>query len=67
MWQAEILPPELSVPVYSFWIEIATQRMKGFNSRGIDQIPAELIQAEVETLLYVVHKLIHSLSNKESP
>jgi hypothetical protein len=32
---------------------------------GSDKIPAGLIQAGVEILLSVIHKLIHSVWNKE--
>jgi hypothetical protein len=36
-----------------------------YKSPGSDQIPAELIQAGGEMLLFVIHKLINSVWNKE--
>jgi hypothetical protein len=36
-----------------------------YKSPGSDQIPAELIQAEDETLLSAIHKLISSIWNKK--
>jgi uncharacterized membrane-anchored protein len=42
--------------------------MKGNTSPGSGQIPAELIQAGGETLLYVMYKLINSIrSENELP
>jgi hypothetical protein len=45
--------------------EIAIAKVKKYNSPGSDQIPAELIQAESETLLSEFHKLLNSVWNKE--
>jgi hypothetical protein len=39
--------------------------LKKYKSPDSNQIPAELIQAGGETLLSVIHKLIHSFQNKE--
>jgi hypothetical protein len=41
--------------------EIAIAKLKKYKSRSSDQIPAELIQAGGEILLYVIHKLISSI------
>jgi hypothetical protein len=38
--------------------------LKKYKSPGSDQIPAELIQAGGEVLLYAIHKLINSVLNK---
>jgi hypothetical protein len=46
-------------------VEIAIAVLKKYKSPGSDEIPAELIQAEGEILLYAIHKLINSVSNKE--
>jgi hypothetical protein len=39
--------------------------LKKYKSPGSDQILAELIQAGGEILLSAIHKLIHSVWNKE--
>jgi hypothetical protein len=39
--------------------------LKKHKSPGSDQIPAELIQAGGETLLFAIHKFINSVWNKE--
>jgi hypothetical protein len=39
--------------------------LKRYKSPGIDQIPAELIQAGGEALRYEIHKLINYIWNKE--
>jgi len=44
---------------------LAIEKLKSHKSPGIDQIPAELIQAEVRTIRYEIHKLIISVWNKE--
>jgi hypothetical protein len=36
-----------------------------YKSPGIDQIPAELIQAGGNTLYFEIHKLVNSIWNKE--
>jgi hypothetical protein len=41
-------------------VEIAIAKLKKYKSPGSAQIPAELIQAGGEILLYVIHKLITS-------
>jgi hypothetical protein len=46
-------------------VEIAIAKFKKYKSPGIDQIPAELIQAGGEMLLSDIHKLINSVWNKE--
>jgi hypothetical protein len=46
-------------------LEIAIEKLKKYNSPGIDQIPAELIQVEEEILLSAMYKLINSVWNKE--
>jgi hypothetical protein len=58
---AEPLVPEPSLVK----VEIAIGKLKSYNSPGIDQIPAELINAGGETLCSEVHKLICSIWNKE--
>jgi hypothetical protein len=58
---AEPLVPE-SIPSD---VEIAIAKFKNYKSLGNDQILAELIQAEGETLLSVIHKLINSIWSKE--
>jgi hypothetical protein len=39
--------------------------LKNYKSPGSDEIPADLIQAGGELLLYAIHKLINSVWNKE--
>jgi hypothetical protein len=39
--------------------------LKQHKSPGSDQIPAELIQAGGEILLFAIHKLTNSVWNKE--
>jgi hypothetical protein len=45
--------------------EAAIGKLKGYKSPGVDQIPAELIQAGGETLRSEIHKLIKLIWNKE--
>jgi hypothetical protein len=45
--------------------EVAIGKLKSFKSSGVDQIPAELIQAGGEILRSKIHKLIKLISNKE--
>ena len=40
-------------------------RVSWLKSAGIDQIPAELINAGGRTICYEIHKLIVSICNKE--
>jgi hypothetical protein len=64
--QVEIHTAEPLVPEPSpFETEIAIAKLKKYNSQGSDQIPAELIQAGGEILRSEIHKLIHSICNKE--
>jgi hypothetical protein len=58
---AEPLVPETS----SSEVEIAIEKLKRCKSPGIDQIPAELIQAEGNTLRSEIYKLINCIWNKE--
>jgi hypothetical protein len=46
-------------------VEIAIAKLKMYKSPGSDQIPAELIEAGSEMLLFPIHKLINSVWNKE--
>jgi hypothetical protein len=45
--------------------EVAIWKLKRYKSPGVDQIPAELIQAGGETLRSEIHKLIKLIWNKE--
>jgi hypothetical protein len=46
-------------------VEAAIVKLKRYKSPGVDQIPAELIQAGGETLRSEIHKLIRLIWNKE--
>jgi hypothetical protein len=46
-------------------VEIAIGNLKRYKSPCADQIPAELIKVGGETLHSEIHKLIHSIWNKE--
>jgi hypothetical protein len=46
-------------------VEIADANPKRYKSPGIDQIPAELIQAGGEILRAEIHKIINSIFNRE--
>jgi hypothetical protein len=48
-----------------FEIETAIAMLRRYKSLGSDQIPAELIQVICEILRTEIHKLIHSIWNKE--
>jgi hypothetical protein len=64
--QTEIHTTEPLVPEPSYVeVEIAIEKFKRYKSPGIDQIPAELIQAGGNTLRSEIHKLINSIWNKE--
>jgi hypothetical protein len=66
--QAEIHTAEPLVPEPSASeVEVAIGKLKRFKSPGVDQIPAEIIQAGGETLRSEVHKLIKLVWNKELP
>jgi hypothetical protein len=58
---AEPLVPEPSLVE----VEVAIGKLKSYKSLGTDQIPAELIKAGGETLYSEIHRLIHSIWNKE--
>jgi len=58
---AEPLVPEPS----AFEDELATEKLKSHKSPGIDQIPAELIEAGGRKICYDIHKLTISIWNKE--
>jgi hypothetical protein len=45
--------------------EIAIVKFKKYRPPGSDQIPAELLQAGGEILLFAIHKLVNSVWNKE--
>jgi hypothetical protein len=61
MLTAEPFVPEPSASE----VEIAIGKPKRYESPGVDQIPAELIQARGETLHSEIHKLIKLIWNKE--
>jgi hypothetical protein len=46
-------------------LENATEKLKGYKSLDTNQIPNELIKGGGETLCFEIHKLIHSIWNKE--
>jgi hypothetical protein len=61
MHTAEPLVPQPS----SSEIEVAIGKLKRYKSPGVDQIPAELIQAGGETMRSEIHKFIKFIWNKE--
>jgi hypothetical protein len=61
MHRAEPFVPESSASE----VEVATGKLKKYKSPGVDQIPAELIQAGRETLSLEIHKLIKLIWKKE--
>jgi hypothetical protein len=61
MHTAEPLVPEHS----SFEVEIAIENLERYKLPHIDQILAELIQVEGNTLCSQIHKLINSTWNNE--
>jgi hypothetical protein len=64
--QIEMHTAEMLVPYPSpLEVEIAVATLKRYKSLDCDQIPAELIQGESETLWPDIHKLINSIWNKE--
>jgi hypothetical protein len=64
--QIEVYTAEPLVPGPScLEVEIAIATLKKYKSPGCDQILAELVQEESEILLSVIHKLLHSVWNKE--
>jgi hypothetical protein len=46
-------------------VEIAVAELMKYKSPVSERIPAELLQAGCEIVLFVIHKLIHSVWNKE--
>jgi hypothetical protein len=63
--QIEIQSAEPLVPgPRSLVVAITIAKVKKYKSPGSDEIPAELTQAEGETLLSESHKLINSVYNK---
>jgi hypothetical protein len=63
--QKKIDMAEPVVPEPSFFdIDIAVAELKKYESPGIDQVVAKLIQAEGETL-WEIHKPINSVCNKK--
>jgi hypothetical protein len=64
--QLEVHTAEQLVPGPSrLEVEIAIAKLKKYKSPGIDEIPAELIQAEGEILLSAIQKLTNSIRSKE--
>jgi hypothetical protein len=64
--QTEMHTAEPFVPEHSASeVEVAIGRLKRYRKPGVDQIPAELIQAGGETLRWEIHKLINLIRNKE--
>jgi hypothetical protein len=61
MHTAELFVPESSASE----ADVAIGKLKSYKSPGIDQIPAELIQAGGETLRSDIHKIIKLIWNKE--
>ena len=59
---AEPLVPELSAS----GIELVIDKLKIHKSPGVDQIPAELINAEGRTICLEIHKLLTSIWKKEN-
>jgi hypothetical protein len=60
--QAEMQTAEPLIPEPSqFEAQITIEKFKSKKSPDIDQIPAELIQADCNTLIYEIHKLIYSI------
>jgi hypothetical protein len=49
----------------SFEFETTNEKLKGHKSSGIDQIPAELIQAGGRTIRSEIHKLINNIWKEE--
>ena len=61
MHTAEPLVPEPSF----LEVELAIEKLKSHKSTGIDQIPAELIEAWGSTIRCAIHKLIIAILNKD--
>ena len=64
--QAEIHTAEpLVLETSASEVELATDKLKSHKSPGIDQIPAELIEAEGRTICLEIHKRLDSICKKE--
>lgn len=63
MHAAELLLSESS----SLEVEIAIKNLRSYKSQGIDQIPAEVVQAEGNTLHSEICKPTNSVLNIELP
>ena len=64
--QAEIHTEEPLVPESTaVEFELAIKKLKSHKSPDIDQIPAELINADRRTICFEIHKLITSIWKKE--
>jgi hypothetical protein len=63
MHTAEPFVPEPSTSE----VEVAIGKLKRYKAPGVDQIPAELIQAGGETLCLEIYKLINLILDKELP
>jgi hypothetical protein len=61
MHTAEPFIPKSSVSEF----QVATGKPKSNKSPGVDQIPAEMIQAGGKTLPSEIHKLVKLIWNKE--
>jgi hypothetical protein len=64
--QTEIHAAEPLVPEPSaFEVEMATEKLKGHKSPGMEQIPAELTKAGGRKIHSEIHKPLNSIWNKE--
>jgi hypothetical protein len=61
MHTAEPFVPEPSASE----VEVAIGKLKRYKSPGVDQIPAQLIQAGGEALRSEIHKLVKLIWNKK--
>jgi hypothetical protein len=61
MYTAEPLVPEPS----TFEVEMAIEKLKRNKLPGIDQIPAELIEARSRTIRSEIHQFVHFICNEE--
>jgi hypothetical protein len=48
-----------------FEVKAATPKLERYESQGTEQIPAEMVHAEGETLCSEIHKPINSIWNKD--
>jgi hypothetical protein len=66
MFSRQIHTAEPQVPEpRTFEVETTTEKLKSHKSPGIDQIPAELVEAADRTNRFDIHKLIIFIWNKE--